>query len=117
MQLIYRGKTAHCLPREVKFPDGFNVCYTENHWSNEEKVIELLQEGIFPFIVPKRVEHGLAADQKALLIFDVFRAHKTEMVLHLMEQNSCEVVFVPANMTHHLQPLDLTIRDRSLSIC
>ena len=109
MQLIYQGKTARCLPREIEFPDGFNVCYTENHWSNEEKVIELLQEVIFPFIASKKVEHGLAADQKALLIFDVFRAHKTEMVLHLMEQNSCEVVFVPANMTHHFQPLDLTI--------
>ena len=109
MQLIYQGKTARCLPREIEFPDGFNVCYTENHWSNQEKVIELLQEVIFPFIASKKVEHDLAADQKALLIFDVFRAHKTEMVLHLMEQNSCEVVFVPANMTHHFQPLDLTI--------
>eukprot|EP00794_Sanderia_malayensis_P018572 gene18572-20434_t len=27
--------------------------------------------------------------------------------LHLMEKNLCEVVFVPANMTRHLQPLDL----------
>ena len=109
MQLIYQGKTARCLPREIEFPDGFNVCYTENHWSNEEKVSELLQEVIFPFIASKKVEHGLAADQKALLIFDVFRAHKTEIVLHLMEQNSCEVVFVPANMKHHFQPLDFTI--------
>ena len=64
---------------------------------------------IFPFIASKKVEHSLAADQTALLIFDVFKAHKTEMVLHLMEQTSCEVVFVPANMTHHFQPLDLTI--------
>ena len=66
MQLIYQGKTACCLPREIECPDGFNVCYTENHWSNEEKVIELLQEVIFPFISSKKVEHGLAADQKAL---------------------------------------------------
>ena len=43
-----------CLPREVEFPDGFNVCYTENHWSNEEKVIELFQEVIFPFIASKK---------------------------------------------------------------
>ena len=109
MQLIYQRKTACCLPREIDVPDGFTVSYTESHWSSEEKVIELLQEVIFPFIASKKVEHGLAADQNALLIFDVFRAHKTEMVLHLMEQNSCEVVFVPANMTHHFLPLDLTI--------
>ena len=26
-----------------------------------------------------------------------------------MQDNSCEVVFVPANMIHDFQPLDLTI--------
>ena len=109
MQLIYQGKTARCLPRDIEFPDGFIACYTENHWSNEEKVIQLLEEVIFPFITSKRAEHELAADQRALLIFDMFKAHTTEKVLDLIEENSCEVVFVPANMTHLFQPLDLTI--------
>ena len=54
MQLIYQGKTGLCLPLEIEFPGGFNACYMENHWSNEEKVIELLGEVSFPFITSKR---------------------------------------------------------------
>ena len=36
-------------------------------------------------------------------------AHTTENVLDLMEENSCEVVFVLANMIHRFQPLDFTV--------
>ena len=109
VQLIYTGETAHCLPRETEYPEGFNIYYTENHWSNEGRVAELLEEVIFPFIPSKGAEHELAADQRAFLIFNVFKAHTTEKVLDLMEENSCEVVFIPANMIHQFQPLDLTI--------
>ena len=86
MELIYEGKTALCLPREKEFSEGFNACYTKNHWSSEKKVIQLLGEVIFPFITSKRTEQELAADQRALLIFDVCKAHTTEYVLDLMEE-------------------------------
>ena len=95
-----------CLPREREFPEGFNACYTENHWSNEEKIIQLLEEVIFPFITSKRAEHQMSADQRALLIFDVFKAHTTENVLDLMEENSCEMVSVPANMIFHTEIME-----------
>ena len=36
-QLIYGGKTTRCLPQGIDFPDAFNLTFTENHWSNEEK--------------------------------------------------------------------------------
>lgn len=39
VQLIYQGKTQACLPRYV-FTGNWNVTYTPNHWSNEEKMIE-----------------------------------------------------------------------------
>ena len=97
------------IPRETECPQGFNTYYTENHWSNEGRVTEPLEEVIFPFITSKRAEHELTEDQRALLIFDVFKAHTTKKVLDLMEDNSCEVVFVPANMIHDFHPLDLTI--------
>jgi len=34
-QVIYAGKTPACLPKD-KLPDGWNVTFTPNHWSNEE---------------------------------------------------------------------------------
>ena len=39
MQLTYKGKMTHCLSKRVNFPDGFDLAFTENHWSNEEKCI------------------------------------------------------------------------------
>ncbi len=35
-QLIYQEKTPACLPRYT-FPSDWNVTYTPNHWSNEER--------------------------------------------------------------------------------
>jgi hypothetical protein len=34
--------------------DLFDVTYTENHWSNEEKVIGPFETVIFPFVESKR---------------------------------------------------------------
>ena len=34
-QLVYQGKTNRCLP-QYKFPTGWDITFTENHWSNEE---------------------------------------------------------------------------------
>ena len=47
MQLIYAGKTEICHPQAVKFPEGFNITTTPNHWSNEEKAIEHLEVIVF----------------------------------------------------------------------
>ena len=107
LQHIYDGKTDRCLPRGIKFPDGFNVTYTPNHWSNEEKAIELLDVIIFPFLKKMREDLMLPDEQKALLIFDVFRGQKTSHVIDHIASNNCVVVYVPANLTNYFQPLDL----------
>ena len=103
MQLIYEGKTPRCLPQGISFPDNFNLTFTPNHWSNKDKVIEHLEKVVFPFIVEKRKELSLPDERKAILVFDVFKGQKTERVLHLIADNNCVCVFVPANM------LDLTV--------
>ena len=36
LQLIYQGKTTACLLK-FAFPSEWNVTYTPNHWSNEQK--------------------------------------------------------------------------------
>ena len=40
---------------------------------------------------------------------DVFKSQVTPMVLDLYKESNIVVVLVPANMTNHLQPLDLTV--------
>ena len=44
-----------------------------------------------------------------MLIFDVFKAQCTQRVFDLIDENHCVTVFVPANLTHVFQPLDLAI--------
>ena len=88
IQLIYQGKSDRCHPREIEFPDGCNITHTPNHLSNEDKAIEHLESIIFPFVKKKK------EDTK---------------VTDMIEENDCVKVFVPANLTHEFQPLDLTV--------
>ena len=109
MQIIYQGKTERGHPQDFAFPPGFNITQTKNHWSNEDKVIEHLETLIFPYAAAKKEELGIPDHQKALLIYDVFKGQKTRKVLDLIEANHCVNVYVPANLTHVFQVLDLTI--------
>ena len=49
-------------------------------------------------------------NQVTLVIFDVFGGQKTDDVLKSFKQNHIDTVFVPANMTGILQPLNLTAK-------
>ena len=64
---------------------------------------------VFPDVQWKREELGLPDDQKALLIYDVFKGQKYQRVIASIESNGCLRVHVPPNLTHEFQPLDLTI--------
>ena len=48
-------------------------------------------------------------DQKALLIFDVFKGQITDKVTKFIEENNCVIVHVRYNMTDPLQPLNLSV--------
>ena len=71
--------------------------------------MKLIDEIIAPYVVKTRAELKLAEDQKALLIWDVFRGQMTAEVKKRLCLLNIECVYVPANMTHFFQPLDLTV--------
>ena len=107
MQLIYKGKTKQSLPK-VQFPKGFSLSANPSHYSNEKESIKFISEIILPHLQKERTKIA-REDQKALLIFDVFRGQTTDKVLNLLKDNNILVTKVPANMTHIFQPLDLTV--------
>ena len=107
VQLIYGGTTSKCLPK-VKFPDGWHVTCSANHWSNEDTMVDYVKEIIIPYVTAKRKSLGLTQDQSAVVLFDVFRGQCVENVLKLLDNNILYVI-VPANCTDKLQPLDLSI--------
>ena len=109
LQLIYAGKTDLCHPKNVKFPKGFQVTHTENHWSNGTVHMEYLKKNIFPYIENIRKSLSVGKDQKALLIFDIFKGQTTGAVPQLLKENHCLSVKVPANHRDLFQPLGLTV--------
>ena len=108
MQLIYGGKTKKCLPR-FKFPEKFSLSYNETHYNNEKEACKFIEEILKPYIKQVIERDNLPIDQTALVIMDVFKGQVTPMVLDLYKESNIVAVLVPANLTNHLQPLDLTV--------
>ena len=107
-QLLYEGKTDRCHP-SVSFPTDWDIFHTETHWSNSASVIRYIDNVLLPYFEKQKELLNLPGEQKSLLIFDVFRAHRTDDVLSHLEKNNILVIFVQANCTSELQPLDLAV--------
>ena len=57
IQVIYQGKTHRSLTKH-KFPKGFHVTFTPNHWSNTEKSVEYFKHIVFPYLEKVKEEKG-----------------------------------------------------------
>ena len=65
----------------------------------------MLNDIIAPYCTKVKKELGLPENQRTLLLWDAFKAQSTEKVIREL---AIKQVVVPKNMTHLLQPLDLT---------
>ena len=63
---------------------------------------------LFPYTEKRKVGLKLTEDQKAMLIFDVFKGQITDKVTNLSKR-IIVIVRVLNNMTDEFQPLDLNI--------
>ena len=61
-----------------------------------------------PYIKKFKEEKGLPNDPKSLPMWDAFKAQSMANVSDVLSKHEIESVMVPKNMTHLLQPLDLT---------
>ena len=59
--------------------------------------------------MPSQTKLDLKEEQKCMLIFDAFKAQCTQRVFDMINGNHCVTVYVPENLTHVFQPLDLAI--------
>ena len=107
-QLVYQGKTNRCLP-QCKFPAGWDITFTENHWSNEVTTRRYIINILLPYLDQKKKELKLDANHRALLIFDNFKGQCTENTLTFLDSNNVNVDLIPPNCTDRLQPLDLSV--------
>ena len=110
-QVIYQGKTTGCHAK-VAFPDKWHITHSESHWSNEQTMLEYLENIIIPYVTSTRQALDLPEDQPALALFDVFAAHRSYRVLDMLKSNNIHQIFVPASCTGELQPLDVGINEQ-----
>ena len=80
------------------------VCITRTNWK-----LSIYLKTLFSHVALKRKELNLPPTQKASLIWDVFKGHKTNKVFFKLASLKIEVVSVPANMTHFFQQKNLTV--------
>lgn len=105
-QLIYAGKTDRCHA-QCEFPDTWAITHSNNHWSNEETMLRYADTVLSPYLESKRRQ----PNQKALVILDVFAAHRCDSFKQKLKSMNCVMVYVPAGCTGDLQPLDLAVND------
>jgi len=108
IQMIYEGKTKRCHPT-FDFPRDWLISHSPNHWSNENTMVEYIEEIIVPYVDRKRADLNLNFDYPAVAIFDNFKGQLTERVTQVLEQNHIQSVLIPANHTGELQPMDISV--------
>ena len=104
-QLIYKGTTRRCHPN-FQFPDSWHITQNNNHWSISETMMQYLKKVIIPWCNEWRRRYKLPANQRALLILDVFRPHLDQTFNEACADANILRVFVPPGCTGTLQPLD-----------
>jgi hypothetical protein len=100
---MFYSKRNHEFPKLL-----FDFNHTPSHWCSEEtmqKLISVLEQH------RQRVceEKGLAADQKMVLLLDVYCRHRDQSLFAYIRAHCPNIIitFVPANLTPLCQPLDV----------
>ena len=71
---------------------------------------------IIPYIETIRDELDLPLRQRALCIFDIFKAHQGEELPDILKKHNIQIVYVPASCTDCLQPLDWVVNAQFKSL-
>ena len=108
LQLVYQGKIKASVP-SVDFPAIWDVTFSPNYWCNEITMDTYIQKITCPYIEETRKRLKLATDHRAVCTFDNFKAQCTDRILKILEDNNIDIVFVLANCTGELQPMDLSV--------
>ena len=118
MQLMYQGKTKASLPQNFAFAKGFCLTQNPKHYSKEEETLRLVDSIINPYLVQTHWQLKLPPTQKAILIWDAFRAQKTGQVLSKLASLNIEISYLSCEHdSFFFQLLDLTVIGQANKFC
>ena len=83
-------------------PDGWYVQFIETGWIRSVVLEKWLCNEFIPY-VNKNVRHN--TDERVVLLLDGLKSHET---LYTLQKNKIDIICLPPNTTHLLQPLDKT---------
>ena len=106
IQLIYKGKTNRCHP-SFNFPPGWDITHVPKHWSNEETMIQYVNNIFVPYV--EQMRQLFNEDKPAVVIMDNFKGQITEAMTELLERHRIHTCLSPANATDRLQPMDISV--------
>ncbi|XP_034618018.1 pogo transposable element with KRAB domain [Trachemys scripta elegans] len=97
--VIFKRRT---LPKNMQFPAGVIIRAHEKGWMDENGTIEWLEK-----VWNKRP--GAFFKKPAMLVWDMFRAHKTDEVKNVAKNMKTTLAVIPGGLTSVLQPLDVCL--------
>lgn len=106
-QLIYQGKTTHCLP-QVKVSTDWHITYSANYRLHESTVKDYAEKIIIPYLKEKRRIEAFTRST-CLLLFENFKAQCTTSLLQTLDDNNIDVLLISPNYIDRLQPLDISV--------
>ena len=84
-----------------------NVAIVNNHWSNEETMIQYVNNVFVPYV--EQIRQLFNEDKPAVIIMDNFKGQITEAMIELLERHRIHTCLIPANATDRLQPMDISV--------
>ena len=97
--VIFKRKS---IPKDEKMPPGVLVHCHPKGWMDEDGVVLWLQK-------VWDMRPGALQKKLSLLMWDQFRAHKTEKVKEKLKALKTTQAMIPGGLTSVLQPLDVVI--------
>ena len=62
-----------------------------------------------PWLQSPQEELGLPSTQKAFVVLDLYKVHRTSDVVGVLKETGFELVYIPGNCIAELQPLDVAV--------
>ena len=102
---IFRGKTNQTID-DIEAPDGFVIVTQGKAWIDESLMFIWFDQVWKSYAEKKQKELDF---NRSLMVYDAFKAHKTDEMKAVLSINSTDLIMVPPGCTSKCHPLDVCI--------